>query len=361
MLRAESRRKGKFFVQIGFNDVEDAELPWPLVRFPAGASKPAYGLEDVPIWLDSGGTRVLIVEGEKTRDCAAGLLPIRSTGILVLSNMGGCNAASQADWSPFVDAIKSRGELAEPVEVIVWPDADKPIVRPNGEIIDVQAAYAKSLERSLASAARATRAGRVEFKFWMVEPPSGVKPGWDLADACIEGWTREQVLKKIDRNGTSLELNERSSSAPSIRRISEPRSPCRLEFSEPSAIMPGTHLADKNALIPRTQSSAVLISFGCVVHWPCGGFELPANCESRRKTFASCACGRAHHPFTLRLDAFVQGSMKFAVEPRCPASFPGFDTRKKGRCGEAKRCNGPLNGTGIRAGVRGPPGSVDGE
>ena len=251
VLRAESHRKGKFFVQVGFNDGEDARMPWPLVRFPSGALRPAYGLEDVPIWSASGGTRLLLVEGEKTRDCAAKLLPVGPTGILVLSNMGGCNAASQADWSPVVNAIKSRGEFDEPVEAIIWPDADKPAVRPNGQVVDVQEAYAKSLERSLAAAAAAAGAGQVKFKFQMVKPPSGVKPGWDLADAYAEGWTREQVLSKIDRNGIPLEPSEDPSPAPRIRRVVEPRSHGGLEVSGPSMSLPGAHHADKNTLIPE--------------------------------------------------------------------------------------------------------------
>ena len=235
VLRAESQPRGKFFVQVGFNESAGAPMrsPWPLIRFPAGSSRPIYGLEDVPIWSASNGTSMLLVEGEKTRDCAAKLLPIRSTGILVLSNMGGCNAARQADWSPVVDAIRSRNELVEPVDVVVWPDADKPAVRPNGQIVDSQAAYAESLERSLAAAA--TGAGGVKFKFRRVKPPSGVEPGWDLADAYAEGWRREHVLQQLDRSGIRLKLSKAQSPPPRLDEAAPRHSRDRSGVSMPSA------------------------------------------------------------------------------------------------------------------------------
>ena len=235
VLRAESQRGGKFFVQVGFSESGGAPMrsPWPLIRFPAGSSRPVYGLEDVPMWSDSNGTSILLVEGEKTRDCAAKMLPIRSTGILVLSNMGGCNAASQADWLPVVDAIRSRNELVEPVDVVVWPDADKPAVRPNGQIVDSQAAYAESLERSLAAAAAG--AGRVNFKFRRVKPPSGVEQGWDLADAYAEGWRREHVLQQLDSSGIRLELSKTQSPAPRIDEAAPRHSRDRSGVSMPSA------------------------------------------------------------------------------------------------------------------------------
>ena len=251
VLRAESPRKGKFFVQVGSNGGEDAamRMPWPLIRFPAGKSRPVYGLEDVPMWLDSRGTRILLVEGEKTRDCAARLLPIRSTGILILSNMGGCNAASQADWSPVVNAIRSRSEIVEPVAVIVWPDADKPAVRPNGQVVDSQTAYAESLERSLSAAA--TGAGRVKFKFRLVKPPSDVEPGWDLADAYSEGWTPERVLARIDRSGIRPGSSEEPSSALRERGTAELRpSDCADDF-KPINNLPSMCDTEGSALIPE--------------------------------------------------------------------------------------------------------------
>jgi len=250
VLRAESRSKGKFFVQVGFNDCEGAAMrsPWPLVRFPAGTSRPVYGLEDVRAWLDSNGAGILLVEGEKTRDCAAKLLPIRSTGILVLSNMGGCNAASQADWSPVVDAIRSRGELVEPVEAVVWPDADKPAVRPNGQVVDSQAAYAESLERSLSAAGAA---GGVKFTFRRVKPPSGVEPGWDLADAYAEGWTREHVLAAIERGGVRLGLDEFLPPMPRFRGGDEPHSHNRTDVSAPSNGISSACGADASSFIPE--------------------------------------------------------------------------------------------------------------
>ena len=251
VLRAESRSKGKFFVQVGFNEGEGAAMrsPLPLVRFPAGTSRPVYGLEDVPVWSDSNGTRILLVEGEKTRDCAAGLLPVGQTGILVLSNMGGCNAAGQADWSPVVDAIRSRGELVEPVEVVVWPDADTPAVRPNGQVVDSQAAYAESLERSLAAAAAG--ASGVKFTFRRVKPPSGVKPGWDLADAHAEGWTREHVLAAIERGGDRLGLNEFRPPTHRFRGTDEPHSPDCLDVSVPSNGISSGCGTDANSFIPE--------------------------------------------------------------------------------------------------------------
>ena len=248
---AESRRSGKSFPQVGFNIGDDAAMrsPWLLIRFPVGISRPVYGLEPVPVWSDSNRTSILLVEGKKTRDCAAGLLPVEPTGIPVLSNMGGRNGSSQAGWSPVVDAIRSRGEFVEPVEAIVWPDADKPAVRPNGQVVDSQAAYAESLERSLSAAAAASG---VKFTFRRVKPPSGIKLGWDLADAHAEGWSRQHVLAAIERGGVRLGLNEFLPPTHCFRGTDEPHSPDRLNVSAPSKGISSGCGADASSFIPES-------------------------------------------------------------------------------------------------------------
>lgn len=50
---------------------------------------------------------------------------------LVLTPMGGSKSAIYADWGPFFDIVGDRK-----INIIQWPDADKPLQRPDGTVED---------------------------------------------------------------------------------------------------------------------------------------------------------------------------------------------------------------------------------
>ena len=104
---------------------------------------------------------VLIVEGEKTADAAAKLLP----DYIVITWPSGCKAHGKADWTP----LSAR-------HCTLWPDADA---------VGIQA-MAK-----LASTLAAAGAASVRT----IQPPSDVPDGWDLADC---NWSTEEIIAHID-------------------------------------------------------------------------------------------------------------------------------------------------------------------
>ena len=118
--------------------------PRPLYRQPDLLAKP-------DAW-------VLVVEGEKTADAAARLMP----HLAVTTWSGGSKALSLADWSVLADR-----------KVLFWPDADEP----GRKCIEL-------LRKQLP-------------KVRIVPPPAGVAEGWDLADAEAEGWTTDMVRAHI--------------------------------------------------------------------------------------------------------------------------------------------------------------------
>ncbi len=128
--------------------------------------RPLYGLE-----LLDNKKDVVAVEGEKPTDAARRLL---GPSIPVVTWPGGCNAVKKADWSPMSG-----------LSVAIWPDADLP---------GIKAAIAVA-EACLAAGAESVK---------IVEPPPDVTQGWDLADAEVEGWSREEVLSRL-KAGLTLE------------------------------------------------------------------------------------------------------------------------------------------------------------
>ncbi|MDP5021089.1 MAG: DUF6371 domain-containing protein, partial [Rickettsiaceae bacterium] len=84
---------------------------WQLKGFSDAGMKPIYGLEKIK---QHPNKPILIVEGEKTADAAAKLLPDHN----VISWMGGAQAVDKVDWSKLANRI-----------VAIWPDNDKPGIR----------------------------------------------------------------------------------------------------------------------------------------------------------------------------------------------------------------------------------------
>ena len=123
--------------------------------------RPLYGLPDLAARPDAP---VLIVEGEKAAEEAAGLFPER----VAVTWQGGSNAVGKADWS----ALAGR-------RVVIWPDADAP-------------------GRKAAEAVRRALAGKADAVA-VVEVPNAWPDGWDLAEPPPEGVTTETVQAMVTR------------------------------------------------------------------------------------------------------------------------------------------------------------------
>lgn len=206
--KKENGKTAKFFMPFRLSELpEEApeellierenRIGWLIRGVPPGRLRPVYGMERVPEWCAAGGRRILIVEGEKTADAARRLLsatPERAEWV-VFSPLGGGNSALHADWSELAGALAGG---TGPVQVVVWPDADTPIVmRQTGEVIDRQQAYATDVVNGLGFALTRAGADLDRFSFSRVTPVDGVASGWDLADAEREGWDGDRVVAKI--------------------------------------------------------------------------------------------------------------------------------------------------------------------
>ena len=202
VLRANARNGRKFFIQAGWNDSPEG-TGWSLVRFPRDFARPLYGLSEIPDWASRGGCGVLLVEGEKTRDAAAVLLPRKRTGLLSLSAMGGGAAVRQADWSPVAETFR-RLHLGgqAPVEVVIWPDADIQTTGRDGHPVDRQLRFARD---AAGPALQAFRKVGKSVRFTRILPPDGVSGGWDLADALEQGWTTEGTSTHLGRFRSPLD------------------------------------------------------------------------------------------------------------------------------------------------------------
>lgn len=123
-------------------NTETGEFSWRWLSF--GIPRPLYNL---PALTERPKARVMIVEGEKTRDAAAALFP----SFVVLSWPGGGKAVKHADFSPLAGR-----------KVTLWPDADQPGT-------DAMRAVWEAV-RDIAAEVR------------IVPAPAGAPDGWDLAD-----------------------------------------------------------------------------------------------------------------------------------------------------------------------------------
>ena len=195
VFRANAGDGRKFFIPANWSRDDSG---WSLTRFPSEVAKPLYGLSDIPAWVAGGGCKILLVEGEKTRDAARAMFQPDQAGFLTLTTMGGGGALRQADWSPLVYALGAMGrDKRRQIEVIVWPDADSPIADRKGRPVDRQLQFANNMARSLTAACRSLSDPPT---FSRVIPPVGVASGWDLADALEQGLSPAWASNYIDRN-----------------------------------------------------------------------------------------------------------------------------------------------------------------
>jgi hypothetical protein len=141
-------RPAKKFRPITFCSGPSGRREWRQKSLPD--PRPLYNLGHLVLRPDQP---VLVVEGEKTADAAAGLFPEH----VVTTSMGGAGSAATADWTALADR-----------DVVIWPDND-----------ERGAAYAAAVrERLIAAGARSVR---------VIALPEALPPKWDLADACPAG------------------------------------------------------------------------------------------------------------------------------------------------------------------------------
>ncbi|PTX52499.1 CHC2-type zinc finger protein [Gemmobacter caeni] len=181
----------------------ERRMGWLVRSVAVGSRRPVYGMECLTGWTGAGGRDILIVEGEKTADAARRLLRSAPDADrwIVLSPLGGGSSALHADWTELATAIAG---IEGPVRVRVWPDADTPISRPDGEVIDRQKKYGREIVNGLGYALMRAGADPSRISFARITPIEGVKHGWDLADAEAEGWSADRVFAKIQDEGIPL-------------------------------------------------------------------------------------------------------------------------------------------------------------
>lgn len=141
----------------------DGDTEWRLRELPAPL--PLYNL----LGLSSHPPKILIVEGEKTADAGARLLP----DWCVTTWPGGGQKAQQADWAQIVALSDAR--------IVLWPDHDKP-----GELAMSRAA--EMLSRNVE----------------VVRPDPTWPEGYDLADLEADGWDAERVESWIASHSSQL-------------------------------------------------------------------------------------------------------------------------------------------------------------
>ncbi|GEM_PF-1459724 len=154
-------KTGKDFRPLIFcKHVKSGRSEWRWKSWPE--PRPIYGLDRLAQKTDAP---VLIFEGEKCADIGQNLLP----DYVSITSPGGSKAALKVDWSPLAGR-----------DVVIWPDNDQPGL-----------AYAKKV------AALALEAGATGVA--IITPPKDRAQGWDIADAVVDKWTRNQANELIDR------------------------------------------------------------------------------------------------------------------------------------------------------------------
>jgi hypothetical protein len=172
VLRFEDRAGGKQFRPLTlWRPAAGGTAQWRWQSWPS--PRPLYGLHELAQRPDAP---VVVVEGEKACNAARLLLPDR----VAVTSPHGSNSPTMADWSPL------RGR-----SITIWPDADAP-----------------GLDYAVKVSERALRAGAVSVA--IASPPDDVAPGWDAANALMEGWDAARASALI-AEARPFSLKSRSS------------------------------------------------------------------------------------------------------------------------------------------------------
>jgi hypothetical protein len=188
--RFDQPKGGKEFAPLTWCQDQHGQGAWRWKSWPV--PRPLYGLDR---FAGRAEAPVMVCEGEKAADAAALLLPDH----VAISAPNGSNAAGKADW-----------RLLAGRQVIIWPDADAP-----------GCSYAETAAKMLVA---------VGANVSVILPPAGVMPGWDAADALVDGWTGAQIGKLVA----------------AARPI--------FSVSQPLTVLPG-YLAKKGSSRPRSRQS----------------------------------------------------------------------------------------------------------
>lgn len=140
---------GKDILPLTFCQGPEGRREWRWKGLPA--PRPLYGLDRLAARPEAP---VLLVEGEKAADAAAGLFP----ALVATTSPNGAQATSAADWSPLAGRA-----------VVIWPDHDQ-----DGR------AYAAASARLVLAAGASSVA--------VVTVPDSFPAKWDLADPIPAGW-----------------------------------------------------------------------------------------------------------------------------------------------------------------------------
>jgi len=177
---------------------------WQQLEFDPKMARPLYGGEDIPAWQARAGSRLLFVEGEKTRDAAAAVLDLGDTGILTLSNVGSTGGIGKTDLEPVLAAFRRSSDTDDVLCVDIWPDADIP---PGTGLDTVGDAVPKFVTTWLAAFGSALESMAIDsdrMRIRWITPPVGRKHGWDLADAVDEGWSAAMIRQWMADNAQEL-------------------------------------------------------------------------------------------------------------------------------------------------------------
>ncbi len=177
---------------------------WQQLAFDPDCARPLYGGEDIPCWQDRNGTRLLMVEGEKTRDAAATVLDIPTNGILTLSNVGSTGGIGKTDLKPVLDTFFQTSNTEKILHVTIWPDADLPARSDGNPADDTMPKFVRAWVAAFHDALESEGIEPERLCIASVNPPSDRKHGWDLADAVDEGWSAGMIERWIADNSQTL-------------------------------------------------------------------------------------------------------------------------------------------------------------
>jgi hypothetical protein len=183
--RFEEKDGGKAFRPLVlFRHALSGALAWRWEGWPV--PRTLYGLDRL---AERPGAPVIVTEGEKAADAAGRLFPAH----VAVTSPNGSKSAGKADWS----VLAGRA-------VTIWPDADAP-----------GAAYAETVAGLLSAADSVA----------IIEPPGGVAPGWDAADAEAAGYT---PAKAAALASTARRLPT-AKEEPASEKVGRPRRPAQRD------------------------------------------------------------------------------------------------------------------------------------
>ncbi len=209
VLRFATEKGGKYFHQVtwkkgGIPSNPKLQGHWYQIAFEPNRQRPLYGMEDIPHWQQKAARYILIVEGEKTRDAAAKMLPLDRLGVLVLCNLGSTGAINKIDWSWLMEALQKSASSFSPVNIILWPDADAILERFDGSSMNPQDKFVSQWQSEIRKAMVKYRLDQDTINFRRVYPETDRKSGWDLADSLEVGWKEADFFKWYLNNSSLI-------------------------------------------------------------------------------------------------------------------------------------------------------------